>query len=438
MVENLTTRRLVFISKSDLRGGAAIVTFRLVQALRAEGHDARMLVCEKLSDAPFVELCAPQWKIKAEFIKERLRVMRRNGFNRSTLFKIDPASHGLPLWQHPWVKEADAVFLGWVCQGMLSLRGIRKICGLGKPVVWIMHDMWNMTGICHHAGDCTGYLHSCGDCPLLGDKASDSDLSRTTWENKRFTYENTTLRFVAVSNWLAGKARESGLLRHHDVAVVPNAFDIESEAEQFRTHTDDDELSARPDGPIRIIYGGARLDDPIKGLPVLKKALKIISDRYPEIAADMQLVTFGAFKDPESNAGFSIAHTHLGMLHGNSEIRRAYRGCGIVVSTSDYETLPGTLVEGQAYGCIPVATDHGGQGDIIDHHLTGWLAPWNDEPGIRAEEIAKGLIWAYKICRSDRIDAMCRRMKQSVCDRFSAPEVARRILSLIQDCPTTT
>lgn len=425
-------RRPVFICKSDLRGGAAVVTFRLVQALRNEGYDARMLVCEKLSDAQFVETCAGKWQIKKAFLKERLKVYLHNGRSRETLFKIDPASDGLPLWRHPWVTGSDAVFLSWVNQGMLSLKGVSEICALGKPVAWIMHDMWNMTGICHHAGKCTGFIHKCGDCPLLETAAGPTDMSRKVWEEKMLTYEGCRIKFVAVSTWLASRARESELLRNRDVSVIPNAFDIESGNDDIRTCLDETApgvLSAK--GPVKIIFGGARLDDPIKNLPVLKKALKIIRERHPDIAGDMRIVTFGEFKDPESANGFAIGHTHLGVLHGNRDIRRAYRGCGIVVSTSDYETLPGTLIEGQAYGCIPVATNHGGQSDIIEHKVTGWLAPWNDSPSIRAEEIARGILWAYEKCKSPDFENIRLLMKTSVNKKFSAPMVARQIIQLV-------
>lgn len=424
-------RRIVFICKSDLRGGAAIVTFRLVQALRLEGYDARMLVCEKLSDASFVELCAPKWRIKRAFLRERLDVFLHNGMNKETLFKIDPATFGLPIWQHKRVKQADAIVLSWVNQGMLSLRGVRKLCGLGKPMAWIMHDMWNMTGICHHAASCTGFIHQCGDCPLLKDKANPEDMSYTVWQNKHHTYASTHIKFVAVSTWLASKAKESSLLRDYEVKVIPNAFDIESENEEFRNGSDDELAQIDSSGPIKIIFGGVRLDDPIKNLPVLKKALKIINDRHPSIANDLRLVTFGEFKESGSGEGFAISHRHLGVLQGNQAIRRAYRGCGIVVSTSDYETLPGTLIEGQAYGCIPVAIDHGGQCDIIDHKITGWLAPWNDSASIRAEEIARGIVWAYQQCRGPQIGEIRREMLISVHKKFSAPEVARQIIGLV-------
>lgn len=434
-----TGKRLTFISRSDLRGGAAIVTYRLVEALRAAGIDARMLVCEKLSDSEFVKVCAPRLQIEYAFLKERLDVYLRNDRNRKTLFKIDPASDGLPLWSHPWVKEADAIVLGWVNQGMLSIKGIRKLSALGKPMLWIMHDMWNMTGICHHAGNCIGYHHECGDCPLLGHKAYIDDISHRTWEAKKRLYDHAGIRFVAVSSWLAEKAGESNLMKGLDVAVIPNPFMFSETTDSDETTdsgeaTDSEiqekshEESVDRDRIVGIAFGATRLDDPIKGLNVLKKALKIIRDAHSEAASHLRLITFGNVKDPESLSGIAIKHTHLGMLKGAEAIRDAYRQCDIVVSTSEYETLPGTLIEGQAYGCIPVALNHGGQKDIIDHYHTGWLAEWNDEESLRAESIAEGILWAYSH-RDDK--EMKARMRESAESKFSAPAIISRIMDLI-------
>ena len=411
-------RRLTFISRSDLRGGAAIVTYRLVEALRSIGVDARMLVCEKMSDSDFVQVCAQAWKIQYSFLKERLQVFRSNGFNRATLFKVDPASDGLPLWRHPWVRDADAILLGWVNQGMLSINGVRKICALGKPVVWIMHDMWNMTGICHHAGECHGFINECGCCPFLGNRGGVDDMSRRTWLAKEKLYSAAKLRFVAVSTWLAGRAHESSLMKNLPVEVIPNPFMLDGDSEISRPEI--------KDRKVRLLFGAARIDDPIKGLDILKGALKVLADSYPDIAADLQLVTFGGYKFPDSIDGYAVPHEHLGFIKGN-EVRKAYESCDIVVSTSEFETLPGTLVEGQAYGCIPVAIDHGGQRDIIDHMETGWLAPWSDSPSERAERVAEGILWAYNNRNNQNLR---KKMRESVYQKFSATSVARRILAL--------
>lgn len=117
--------KVVLINKSDSTGGAAVVSKRLVEALRGINIDARMLVVEKLSDAPYVALAASPKRAAIPFLAERLKIFCSNGFSRAELFKADTASDGLPLCRHPWVREADVVVLGWMNQGMLSLKGIR-------------------------------------------------------------------------------------------------------------------------------------------------------------------------------------------------------------------------------------------------------------------------------------------------------------------------
>ena len=103
--------KVVIINKSDSTGGAAVVSFRLMNALRAAGVDARMLVAEKLTDSPYVELAAEAWRLKWSFLIDRLKIFLANGLNRKTLFKIDTGSDGVLLHEHPLVTEADVVCL---------------------------------------------------------------------------------------------------------------------------------------------------------------------------------------------------------------------------------------------------------------------------------------------------------------------------------------
>ena len=123
-----------------------MVSLRLIRALVEAGIDARMLVTHPtLTDEPLVgELGNPRAN-KLRFIAERLRIMMHNGANRGTLFKIDTCQYGANAAAHPWVKDADVVVLAWVNQGTLSLKGIEQIHRLGKPIVWVMHDMWNLS-----------------------------------------------------------------------------------------------------------------------------------------------------------------------------------------------------------------------------------------------------------------------------------------------------
>ena len=413
--------KVVIINKSDSTGGAAVVSRRLMEALVDAGVDARMLVAEKRSDSDRVALATTRTALRREFLQERLGIFMQNGMNRSTLFKIDTGADGVHIWKHPWVREADVICLNWINQGFVSLDGVRRLLGMDKPVVWTMHDMWNMTGICHHAGECVNWRRNCGDCPLMGAKAAPDDLSARVWVEKELLYHKSArcLRFVAVSNWLAAKAAESGLLGSQDVTVIPNAFPFDERETSF--------IGCSRSDKCRILFGAARLDDPIKGLPILVRATEILAEKHKNIAANCELVTFGSVKNPDSIARFGIAHEHMGTLGGN-EVRDLYRGADVVVSSSLYETLPGTLVEGQAWGCVPVATDSGGQRDIGDHKETGYLVKL-DTPEKTARELAEGIVWAYNELIQHGA-ALRHAMLESARERFGARLVAERYIEL--------
>lgn len=404
-----------------------MVSARLLNALRNLGIEASMLVCEKRHESPWVQRAASPSRIKRSFLAERLKIFLANGLNRDDLFKVDTASDGLPLHRSRIVRDADVICLNWVNQGMLSLSGLRELIRLGKPIVWTMHDMWNFTGICHHAGTCTRWKQTCGLCPFLGTAKSPDDISLSVWNNKRIVYDEalrlaatsgTRLHFVAVSNWLADMARSSSLLADMPLSVIPNAFPVPEQPVKKAGHGD----------RFRILMGAARLDDPVKGLPVLVEATRVLRRQYPEEAEKIELVTFGNVKEPAALDGIAVSHRHLGVIGGEERIRETYLEGDAVVSTSLYETLPGTLVEGQVYGCVPVSFGRGGQADIVDHLCTGYIAEWSDDLPTAAARIAEGIVWAMRQ-PADQIRA---RMYASARSRFDAPVVATRYIDLFR------
>ncbi|MDE6206599.1 MAG: glycosyl transferase, partial [Muribaculaceae bacterium] len=218
--------KIVLINHSDTLGGASVVTRRLMHALRDIGHDAYMLVGRRLSDDPYVIQAAPTWRTRIPFLAETARIYIDNGFNRDDLFKVSLGSDGLPLSRHPLVRDADAIILAWVNQGLLSLDEIERIGALGRPLLWIMHDLWCATALCHHPATCTHYLRQsthdskeqgCHHCPMLHSRAAAKDASHRTWQRKKALYSNTPIRFVAVSTWLAEKCRQSSLMANADI-----------------------------------------------------------------------------------------------------------------------------------------------------------------------------------------------------------------------------
>lgn len=409
--------KVVIINRSDSRGGAAVVSERLMQALRERGVEADMLVLEKKTGERAVHRVVGRWRARIPFLLERLQIFLGNGRNRADLFKADTASFGVPLHHDPLVTEADVVCLAWVNQGMLSLKEIRRIAALGKPVVWIMHDMWCLTGICHHAGECEGYKGECGMCPLLGRKASLRDLSAHTLRRKRRLYERAGITFVAVSRWLRGRALESSLLGKARVEVIPNPSPSTVS------------LAPMCDKPPIVLIAAARLDDPIKGLPILIDTAARLRLDYPQLAARLKFVAVGALKNPDALKDFPLPLQQTGPVDIHT-LSQFYLRASIVISTSLYETLPGTLVEGQLHGALPVAFDRGGQADIITDGETGVLVPFGDDP---AACMAAGLERAMKMIDSTAPAELQGRLAESALSKFSRTAVADRYMELFND-----
>ena len=144
------------------------------------------------------------------------------------------------------------------------------------------------------------------------------------------------------------------------------------------------------------------------------------------------MILFGNVKNQKALKGFGLPIVKLGILQGEEEVARAYRDADILVSASSYETLPGTLVEAQAYGCIPVSFLRGGQKDIVDHLANGYLALYDDDIEVRAENLAEGIIWAYAMLQDPmKKDLIRLRMKQNVEEKFSYESVAHKYVLLI-------
>lgn len=399
--------KVVLLNTSDAKGGAAVVSRRLMHALVGAGVDARMLVVDRYSDDARVAVAGTAEERRMAFLRERLGIFLHNGLSRKQLFKVSTARYGVDVLSHPWLRDAEVVCLNWINQGMMSLGDIGRLGAMGKKVVWTMHDMWCATGICHHAYDCDGYEGRCGRCKFLHSHRS-RDLSARVWERKRDVYDKTPIHFVAVSRWLAECCRRSGLLADSRLTVIPNTMHIEREAPVTRLG----------DATKKVItMGAARLDDPVKGFELLIDACRKIAATGRR---DIVLQLFGTLRDTTLLEKIAIPCQWVGPV-SQGRVAELMRHSDAVVSSSHFETFGATLVEGLANGCMAVSFDHGGQGDIITHRRNGYLAAYPD-----TDDLARGMLWSvdHPMARET--------LRDDAATRFSEESVARAYIELFE------
>jgi glycosyltransferase involved in cell wall biosynthesis len=311
------------------------------------------------------------------------------------------------------VKDADVVCLNWVNQGTMSLKGIKQLHDSGKPIVWTMHDMWNCTGVCHYSFECERYKERCHSCPLL--KTKGNDLSTTIQEKKRKLYEQVPIHFVAVSNWLAQCCQQSTSMADCDLSVIYNAFPIND----FDYTRLENGIEGIPADKKIIVMGARRLDVEVKGFKELIETTQYIAQNKPELAEKIHLVLYGDLHDKSLLNKIEVPCTYLGTISSTEQLSHLYRHSDIVLSTALYENLPGTLIEGQASGCLPVTFGMGGQADIVDHMKTGYIAEYKDPASVAA-----GIEWAINANVSRQF------LHDEVERKFAAPMIAQSYINL--------
>ena len=403
--------RILIVSTSERKGGAAVAASRLVEALNNNGMRAQMLVRDKQTDAITVASVRPRWLMRWRFLYERWRIFCRLGFTRHNLFRIDTGQCGANITRTMEFRQADIIHLHWVSQGMLSLKDIRRIVKSGKPVVWTMHDIWPATGICHLSLGCARFKTGCHHCPLLPGGGGDNDLAARVWRRKREVVRNSHIHFVACSEWLASEARKSALLRDQTVSTIPNPIDT-------RIYSPQDQAAARrrlglPEDKRIILFAAQRTDNRNKGLDYLYEAISLMVEQQPD--APLALAVMGAAKE-QMGRELPVPVYLLGYLADHDSLVDAYNAADVFVLPSLSENLPNTIMEAMACGVPCVGFRVGGIPEMIDHQKNGYVARYRD-----SHDLAEGIRWT--LFEADR-QQMGREARQKVHACYSQTTVA--------------
>jgi glycosyltransferase involved in cell wall biosynthesis len=280
----------------------------------------------------------------------------------------------------------DVVNLHWVTDGFLSVEQIGKI---RKPMVWTMHDMWPFTGTEHYAADSSSARWRAGysKSNRPGDE-SGLDIDRYTFQRKRKNWAKG-IPLVPVSNWLGDLAKTSALAGNWNIRVIPNVMDTETFAPQDRTEARQ-QLGLPPHAPLIVFIASAGIDDHRKGWDLLAKAMSTVAHRFP----DAGVIVIGPVTDEQRSRDFGFAVHWMGEVLENSIIRTAIAAANASAVPSRADNLPLTALEAQSCGRAVVAFTIGGLPDIVDHDVSGFLAPEFD-----TEAFGQGLITAIEDSR---------------------------------------
>lgn len=353
-------------------GGAYKAAYRLHESMMLQGIDSQIMVRTKLS---------PNGKTIGAFnsLTEVFLSKGKNGINKLySKGAIINDKFGTDISGHPLVQEADVLFLHWV-NSFLSCKSIVRLGRLGKPIVWVMHDMWLFTGGCHVDGYCGKYDRGCGNCPLIA-VGKEMDLSRRNFLDKIAMMKQVEITITGPSKWIVEQARKSKILSGKTIYYMPNVLDT-----SFYRPLQDKRTLRRKYGigsQKRVVLFGAAdngTENENKGFRYLREAFSLLPSE------DYILLIFGKagadLKLPDK-----LEVLKVGYITEEYKLVELYNLADVLVNPSNQESFGYTVCEAMACGTPSVGFPIGGIKEQIAHQTDGYLAKYHD-----AEDLARGI-----------------------------------------------
>lgn len=389
-------------------GGAYKAAFRLHESLSLQGIESKILVRTKLNPASAVE----------EAFHNPIEAMLSKGKNGiNMLFSngdIMNDRFGTDLSKHPLVQEASVIFLHWI-NSFLSYKDIEKLGNLGKPVIWVMHDMWLFTGGCHVDGYCGKYENRCGNCPLIsGEK--ENDLSRKNFLQKMELLRKLNVTITGPSGWIVEQAGKSEILHGKKIVSITNTLnttlfcplpDREKIRQKYGICSDKKVIlfGAADNGTENENKGFRYLREAFSYLPVEKYVLLIFGNTGKNLVLPEQLQL-----------------VKVGYVTDEKKMVELYNAADVLVNPSNQESFGYTVCEAMACGIPAVGFPIGGIKEQIQHRENGYLAKYHD-----AKDLAAGI----RYCAENR-DVLGANARQTA-QRYSYDKIGKQYKELCEE-----
>ncbi|MET3112939.1 glycosyltransferase involved in cell wall biosynthesis [Pedobacter sp. CG_S7] len=361
---------------------------RLHQAMVNHGIDSKMIVYNtpRAATSNFFRYSGLIKQIKI-YIYSLFQKNLSKHKNPGTYLFSYPKFIGNKVHKKKLLKDADVIYLHWIVGGFLNFENLESIFKLGKPVIFYMHDMWPITGGCHHSFDCQGYRTNCEYCPMFINKTKNSFASNEFLIKKSLYEKYNNLYFISPSKWLLESAKSSGLLVNKNIFHIPNIVD-ETIFKKVDKFTAKSILNFKQDAFIISFGCVAGKNNKYKGWQYLQEALNLIYKENKNY--NFNIIIFGSDYDEITEQLIPFPVQFLGSINDEISMVILNNATDLFISPSLAESFGQTFLENIMCGTPVVGFDVGGVSEIIKHKYNGYLAEYQS-----SEDLAKGILYCY-------------------------------------------
>lgn len=397
---------VVHIATTDF-GGAFKAVQRIQESVRLYGVQSDILVRSRIFNTDTIEIMNTLGKRLFSKTRNFLNLLLSHG-------EIVTDRFGADLSRHPKVRDADVIVLHWV-NSFVSDRSIRRLAQLGKPVIWVMHDMWTFTGGCHYDAYCGRYQEGCGYCPYLGSRWK-KDISYWNLKRKKKLFDGLEITFVAISRWEKKCALSSVPLKGKKVIWISNPLDItvfcplNRELLRYKYNITDKKV---------ILFGADKaLENPTKGFRYIVEALQCLNGE------EYLAVCFGKAPEKKKLTCANMEIRYLGTIQEEKELVEWYNIADVFVAPSVQEGFGYTICEALACGTPVTAFAVGGILDQIIHKENGYLAKLYD-----IGDFIRGI----EFCTGEAREQLSQKARERVVSHNSYEVLGRKYACLLEN-----
>jgi len=239
--------------------------------------------------------------------------------------------------------------------GVMNLTELVKQVNNPTAIIWTMHDMWPISGGCHHSLNCTQFQKACQNCPQVRPVFKNKVMREFAIKEKQVADLRSRLILVAPSHWLAKQVSLSAIAKNVVIRVIPNPVDCKV----FRPLSKGDSRKAVGIPLDNFVIGCAASDlaDPMKNISEILSNLETLSINHGNIS----FLAIGA--NPPKSTALWVNST--GLLGTDQSIATALNSMDVLVSISEAETYPLAIAESLSCGIPVITINKGGAPELV-------------------------------------------------------------------------
>lgn len=277
--------------------------------------------------------------------------------------------------KHIEAKRPDLVVIGNIHNSKLSPEVLGLIAAR-FPTLFVLHDLWLVTGRCAYAGACEQFMVGCSErctCAQVFPFLPAEQIG-PAWEAKRRALSSVAgLACVGDSRYVADV-----LTRALDADPFVAVTQLRPEVDWIKYGLETDifkprdkrlcrEMLGLPQDKFIIMAGACSLDDERKGISHLARALASLA------LPDVLVVGVGYFP-PQSAAPPIPGMRAMGYMEDPAKLAALYAAADLFVGPSLEEAFGQVFIEASACGTPAIGYPVGGVPEAITHRVTGLIA----------------------------------------------------------------